>query len=213
MEQLEIKKEIPPQRCEICHQSDCFDSINNFCTRCSNIDRPKEPILESKKVFQQYFFAMSIPKLVVMSIFSLNLYQIYWFYKNWDFINDRKKASMRPGLRAIFLLFFCYPLFREIKKTSKELGIKSNLIPSLSAIVFIFFKVLDNFDSILALLTFLSIIPLISVQQLINEIHQKTTPDIPIDSKYSAINIVLIILGGIVLTLAIIGILFQEPNY
>lgn len=36
-EKLLIKKEFLPTRCEICHQSDQFDPVNNTCGRCQRI--------------------------------------------------------------------------------------------------------------------------------------------------------------------------------
>lgn len=37
MAEIKIRSETPNQRCEICHQTDCFNPINNFCTRCNNL--------------------------------------------------------------------------------------------------------------------------------------------------------------------------------
>lgn len=34
MNDIKVKKEYVPTRCEICHQSDQFDSIKNYCYRC-----------------------------------------------------------------------------------------------------------------------------------------------------------------------------------
>src|SRR5689334_5759393 len=34
MTELRIKTESLPERCEICHQTDCFDADRNFCSRC-----------------------------------------------------------------------------------------------------------------------------------------------------------------------------------
>lgn len=34
MQQIQIKDESLPQRCEVCHQSDLFDSTTNYCSRC-----------------------------------------------------------------------------------------------------------------------------------------------------------------------------------
>ena len=31
-----IKAEFLPERCEICHQVDCFDAQNNYCERCGD---------------------------------------------------------------------------------------------------------------------------------------------------------------------------------
>ena len=212
MEQIEIKKETLPQRCEICHQADCFDSLANYCRRCSSVSRPTEPISISKKVSQEYFFTVSIPKLVVMSIFTLNLYQLYWFYKNWDLIDDRKRMSVRPALRAIFSVIFCYSLFKNIKKTAKELGVETNLIASLSAVVFIFFRIIEKLPDAFCLLSLLSFIPLIFVQRLINKIHLQYAPGIPINDKFSKSNVAVIIVGGFFIVLALFSFFVPESE-
>lgn len=35
MGRFDIQRETPPARCEICHQSDCFDAARNHCARCA----------------------------------------------------------------------------------------------------------------------------------------------------------------------------------
>lgn len=37
MGRFEIQRETLPARCEICHQSDCFDAARNYCARCAPI--------------------------------------------------------------------------------------------------------------------------------------------------------------------------------
>jgi hypothetical protein len=34
MTRIAIKSERPAERCEICHQADCFDASANYCARC-----------------------------------------------------------------------------------------------------------------------------------------------------------------------------------
>jgi hypothetical protein len=38
MAKLTILKESAAQRCEVCHQSDCFDPAFNTCSRCNNLN-------------------------------------------------------------------------------------------------------------------------------------------------------------------------------
>lgn len=38
MSEIHIKAELLPKRCEICHQSDCFDPQNNYCSRCASFN-------------------------------------------------------------------------------------------------------------------------------------------------------------------------------
>jgi hypothetical protein len=37
MVELQIKAESLPERCEICHKTDCFDPGRNYCSRCSGV--------------------------------------------------------------------------------------------------------------------------------------------------------------------------------
>ncbi len=51
-----VKNESPPERCEICHQSDIFDPEANFCQRCGrNIQQSveKEALLSKLKKYQE----------------------------------------------------------------------------------------------------------------------------------------------------------------
>ena len=51
-----------------------------------------------------------------MSICTLGIYEIYWFYKNWRLIRDERQINISPLLRGIFSPFFYAPLIREINK-------------------------------------------------------------------------------------------------
>lgn len=53
MKQIQINEESLPKRCEVCHQSDCFDSATNYCSRCKisalmTNPQPPTPITNSK---------------------------------------------------------------------------------------------------------------------------------------------------------------------
>ncbi|MEW6736483.1 MAG: hypothetical protein AB1489_34650 [Acidobacteriota bacterium] len=37
---LKVKTESLPERCEICHQADCFDPHSQYCTRCVGLPHP-----------------------------------------------------------------------------------------------------------------------------------------------------------------------------
>src|SRR2546422_828582 len=37
MPKITILKENPATRCEICHQTDCFNPATNYCSRCNSV--------------------------------------------------------------------------------------------------------------------------------------------------------------------------------
>lgn len=62
-----------------------------------------------------FFFAISGSRLFWLTIFSLGLYQLYWFYKNWQALRNNG-LKINPVIRAwIFPFFFAFPLFLNIK--------------------------------------------------------------------------------------------------
>lgn len=41
-ERIIIRKQTPPERCEICHQSDELDPVTHQCRRCANVPVPAD---------------------------------------------------------------------------------------------------------------------------------------------------------------------------
>ena len=55
---------------------------------------------------EAYFFAPPLIKLVVMSLTTLGLYVLYWFYRNWKTIKLRGHDGIMPFWRAVFPLIW-----------------------------------------------------------------------------------------------------------
>jgi hypothetical protein len=48
-----------------------------------------------------HFFAVSPIKMVVLSVCTFGIYQIYWFYKHWVLIKERSEPLIVPWARAL----------------------------------------------------------------------------------------------------------------
>lgn len=42
------------------------------------------------------YFAVSATKFIVMSACTLGLYEVFWFYKNWQRVKEKTGAQMMP---------------------------------------------------------------------------------------------------------------------
>lgn len=72
---------------------------------------------EEKKEKEIVYFCISPTRLVVCSLLTCGLYDIYWLYKNWKAVGDATDKNINPILRSwVFALLFFYPLFQNIKK-------------------------------------------------------------------------------------------------
>ena len=68
-------------------------------------------------------FAVSILKLIVLSIVTLGLYEMYWAYKHWVAIRLREQSEIMPAPRAFFGVIFAWALFRRIEKIGVAEGV------------------------------------------------------------------------------------------
>lgn len=61
------------------------------------------------------YFPVSTRKFIVMSVATGGLYELYWSYRNWDYIKRRDGLKIMPFWRAWFTLFFHYDLLKRMK--------------------------------------------------------------------------------------------------
>ncbi len=73
------------------------------------------------------FVAVPTARFVLMSLVTLSLYQIWWFYKNWSRVKQRTGRQIRPFWRAIFSPIFCYQLVKTVRTTSEKLAVPAGL--------------------------------------------------------------------------------------
>ena len=69
------------------------------------------------------WFLVGTTKLAVMSIATLNLYEIYWFYRHWKAVREHTGEEIKPFWRAFFAPLFCYSLFHRINDSARASGL------------------------------------------------------------------------------------------
>jgi hypothetical protein len=152
------------------------------------------------------FFSVSVPKLLVMTICTLGFYQIYWFYRNWIYVKQRERTDISPVWRSIFKVIFCYSFFRRVKDSATANGIAA-APPSVITVAWIVFLLLAYLPKPYFLLTFCAGVILLPIQNTVNSINAGIAPHCDSNSRYSAWNIAIILLGGGALLLAMVGAL------
>jgi hypothetical protein len=149
------------------------------------------------------FFAVSVFKLTVMSVCTLGLYQIYWFYRNWRSIRERDRSKILPPLRSIFAIFYCYPCFRRIRRESSE-PYRSTLAAGPLAGGWIIVQLISQIP-VLGLVSLMSFVFLIPVQRAVNQLNAEVVPSHDRNEVLTPANWGWIIVGSIFLLLAIVG--------
>ena len=164
------------------------------------------------------YYTVSRTKMVILSVFTLNLYTIYWFYKHWQQQKVNAGVDCLPALRAIFQIFFVFSLFIRIHSDAEYKSVKASWSAGLLATIFIVFQVTSNLlstfvsNSDVELVTgvveiglaLLALIPLFFVQKTANEINGD--PNAEENNKMTWVNWIFIALGGVWWLLIFVGL-------
>jgi hypothetical protein len=152
-----------------------------------------------------HFFSVSPVKLVVLSIGTLGIYQIYWFYKQWVLIQKHSEPDIVPWGRAVFSILWCYSCFDSVRRDEEHLGLEHKLPAPLLAAGWIITSLCWRLPEPYSLCGLISHFLLIPVQLHINRINTLVVPEHDRNARFSAWNWLGAISGGIMLTLIVIG--------
>jgi hypothetical protein len=189
---------------------------SNICIHCrsaigssapgdsfSSVQQP--PALSLPPDTPPLFFAVSLLKLTVLSVCTLGIYELYWFYRNWQFIRVRDQCDISPFWRAFFSVLFCYPCFVRIKLA----GAVGNAGPAppfgVLAILWVLFELAWRLPNPLGLLSFLSVGFLLPIQAYVNRINAVNAPMCSPNSRFTPWNWIAVVFGGPVAALAVVG--------
>ena len=162
---------------------------------------PAPPLTNGSRVS---YFPVSLVKLVVMHFCTLGAYQYYWIYENWRLIKERECLDILPFWRTCFAVIYCFPLFGEIEGSGKLLHLRQSISSGILAGGWVLSSVLSMLPDPYWLVSFLSVVFLVPVQQQINRINEQVAPGHDPNKHFTAWNIVAVVVGGSVFVLALI---------
>lgn len=142
--------------CHLCgHKADIYtETIINFPSSNEStanfVDKNVKP----------YTYVISVPKLIVMSLFTFGIFELYWFYRQWKSVNAINNLSHKPivlWILAIFSPISAYWLFKNFSEVLREGASTKGLESGGLAVIYF---ILSRFG--------LGFIPLIPVQKKVN---------------------------------------------
>jgi hypothetical protein len=152
------------------------------------------------------YFPVSLTKFVVMHFCTLGAYQFYWFYENWKLIREREQSEASPFWRTCFAFIYCYALFEKIRSSAASLKIGQSISVQVLASGWILLSVLLILPDPYWLVTYLSILFLLPVQQAANRINESLVPGHDRNERFTAWNKVAVVIGGVLFIVSVIAI-------
>ena len=158
---------------------------------------------------EPYMLPCSPVKLFILSATTFNLYLIYWFWKNFTYEKGRN-PEIWPVLRTIFSGIFFYTLARGALDEADSRGIRASYSPGLLTALLWGASIGTRFlpDIVAIVAVFMLALILMPVQLVVNRINRHINPALERSERFRMWEIVVAVPGGLLLLLAIIGVLF-----
>jgi predicted nucleic acid-binding Zn ribbon protein len=185
------------------HCSNCgkkVEETTKFCQNCG------EQIGTQDNSIAVEYYAISLKRLVLFSILTFGIYEIYWFYKNWQAVKKFQGEDIYPFWRAIFTVLFCYSLFKKVLESAKKHTYQDPYSPGWLATAYIFLLLIGNslssvdsygigFNIIWLIVVVSTFIPLLPVQKAINFNNRKINSNLELKKDFSGSEVILIVIG------------------
>ncbi|MBT8101315.1 MAG: hypothetical protein KJO82_16280 [Gammaproteobacteria bacterium] len=109
-----------------------------------SIFAPPEANVETRPANEQAYYVVSPIKFYLLATLTLNIYFVYWFYRNWRLIKQREDNDTWPPMRGLFYIFFTHSLLTDVDETLKARGITYDWAPMGIATLFVVLTVTVN---------------------------------------------------------------------
>lgn len=162
------------------------------------------------------FFPVSLAKLILLSIVTVGIYDIYWFYKNWKYIKQRDDSSIMPFWRAFLFPIWFFPFYRQLKNDSQQRFGRS-LLPGIGWMILLFIlyvgaSVINNLGNLYNIISLLSILCLLPFGNYILFINRHRPQTVKHHSKIRPRHFLMgTVLAGSILY-SISSIMYWIPN-
>jgi hypothetical protein len=133
--------------------------------------------------------------LVILSVATFGFFEVYWFFKQFKSFKEVGSWDINPWLRALFCSVTAYTLFREVKEAETEMDSSKDLFAVGLAIAFFVIVALSRLPDPYWLLSILTFVPLVPVQNSVNCYWDRTLGDNVVRSKFGGWNFVVAIVG------------------
>lgn len=152
------------------------------------------------------YFSVGALKLVLMSVVTFGLYELYWIYRIWRTIRDNGQPSISPFWRAFFAPLWLFSMGSHMKKHADSLGITLALPVVVLGIAFFVLQALWRLPDPYWMFSMLTFVPLLPFDFAARRLNGKGALAPPTHGSFSGWNFLGLVVGGLLVVLVLIGL-------
>jgi hypothetical protein len=166
------------------------------------------PVYVNAEPVEDVMFHSVAPwKFILLTLVTFGLYELYWCYKCWKYVQANGRPGIRPFWRAVFAPLWLYSLQKAINPTVSKKRVM------LIAVVYFIMGLVGNFPDPFWIISYLTFIPLLFVLREVNDLN--ALPEVRAKSSYSTFGWkhgLLVIASGFVTAMTVMSSLDQMPS-
>jgi hypothetical protein len=160
---------------------------------------------------ERYSRVVPIWRYALLSIITLGIYNIIWFYKTWKMLAEELKLNIMPLVRALFQVFFIIPFALRLRQFLVSKGAQIGFNPIYLGVMFIAIAVFPSLLSApFTLIAVFSFVPLIPLVEALNAYYQDQDKELSI-KPFSKVQTFFICLGVVFFSTVVFSILTYTP--
>lgn len=153
------------------------------------------------------YVSVARQKLIVMSMTTLSLYQLYWFYTNFQRMRARTGSGASPFWRAIAAPITAHLLFSAVRTDAQSRFVTVRWSALGLAVIYFVLTLCCFLDYPWWTITLLSVLALLPAHATMDAVNRTIAPDAPPTDSYSATDGFVIVVG---IALTLIGLYFTR---
>jgi hypothetical protein len=164
--------------------------------------------IAEQKETQEGYFTVGAIKFSLMSLTTFGMYEVYWFYRNWQVIKGREGPGLSPIGRAIFAPLWAISMGRRFNEQAQAEGI-SLALPVISlGVAYFILTALWRLPDPYWLISALAFVPLLPFEFAARRLNGRGQLAAPTFGRFSGWNIAWLVIGTLLLALGVWGAFF-----
>ncbi|MCF7749609.1 hypothetical protein KQ945_02540 [Bacillus subtilis subsp. subtilis] len=171
---------------------------------------PPVPQFASRDAVAGEYYSPPTLKLASLSLVTLGLYPLYWFWQNWRAIKRETGGTQWPWARAVFAPLWSFLCFSDLRDIAVSRRRDLAFAPGLLAAVYFLLNLAGRLPGALTLLSLFTFVPILPINSLLRRYHREEGVDTRRMDRFGVWHILLLVFGGLFLLLVLFG--FSLPD-
>jgi hypothetical protein len=173
---------------------------------------PPESAIAEPAADRAAYFTVGPVKFVLMSIATLDLYTIYWFYRNWKVVRERADPSISPFWRAVFTPLWTFSLGRRFREEAQAKNVGIMLPVNALGVAYLIANAFSGMPDpywAISMVSFLAVLPFDRAARRLNGDGSLSAPS---HGRFSGREILILLAGLGFVLLMLVGLFLPMPE-